>query len=103
MNIWSCCAVSRTGWNQSLLPIKIERKWLNILPRISLLNASYCNHSHGLNPLYLLCYFSILSSFLQKSGHQETQGRGCCSLPLWRVHEIKRMYLVPRTHGLFIT
>jgi hypothetical protein len=26
MNIWSCCAVSRTGWNQSLLPIKIERK-----------------------------------------------------------------------------
>jgi hypothetical protein len=26
-----------------------------------------------------------------------------CSLPLWRVHEIKRMYLAPRTHGLFIT
>ncbi len=34
-------------------------------------------------------------------------GRFCsgldCSLPLWRVHEIKRMYLDPRTHGLFIT
>ncbi len=28
---------------------------------------------------------------------------GNCSLPLWRVHEIKRMYLAPRTHGLFIT
>ncbi len=26
-----------------------------------------------------------------------------CSLPLWRVHEIKHMYLAPRTHGLFIT
>jgi hypothetical protein len=26
-----------------------------------------------------------------------------CSLPLRRVHEIKRTYLVPRTHGLFIT
>ncbi len=26
-----------------------------------------------------------------------------CSLPLWRVHEIKRMYLDSRTHGLFIT
>ncbi len=26
-----------------------------------------------------------------------------CSLPLWRVHEIKRMNLAPRTHGLFIT
>ncbi len=26
-----------------------------------------------------------------------------CSLPFWRVHEIKRMYLAPRTHGLFIT
>ncbi len=26
-----------------------------------------------------------------------------CSLPLWRVHEFKRMYLVPRTHCLFIT
>jgi hypothetical protein len=30
-------------------------------------------------------------------------GRGKCSLPLRRVYEIKRMYLVPRTHGLFIT
>ncbi len=30
--------------------------------------------------------------------------RGCtCSLPLWRVHEIKCMYLASRTHGLFIT
>jgi hypothetical protein len=26
-----------------------------------------------------------------------------CSLPLRRVHEIKCMYLFPRTHGLFIT
>ncbi len=26
-----------------------------------------------------------------------------CSLPLQRVHEIKRMYLAPCTHGLFIT
>jgi hypothetical protein len=26
-----------------------------------------------------------------------------CLLPLWRVHEIKRMYLASRTHGLFIT
>jgi hypothetical protein len=26
-----------------------------------------------------------------------------CSLPLWRVHGIKRMYLAPRIHGLFIT
>ncbi len=26
-----------------------------------------------------------------------------CLLPLRRVHEIKRMYLAPRTHGLFIT
>jgi trehalose utilization protein len=26
-----------------------------------------------------------------------------CALPLRRVHEIKRMYLVPRTHGLLIT
>jgi hypothetical protein len=26
-----------------------------------------------------------------------------CLLPLWRVHEIKCMYLAPRTHGLFIT
>jgi hypothetical protein len=26
-----------------------------------------------------------------------------CSLRLWRVHEIKRMYLASRTHGLFIT
>jgi hypothetical protein len=26
-----------------------------------------------------------------------------CSLPLRRVHEIKRMYLAPRTHCLFIT
>jgi hypothetical protein len=26
-----------------------------------------------------------------------------CSLPLWRVHEIKCMYLASRTHGLFIT
>ncbi len=26
-----------------------------------------------------------------------------CSLPLWRVHEIKRMYPAPCTHGLFIT
>jgi hypothetical protein len=25
------------------------------------------------------------------------------SLPLWRVHEIKRMYLASRIHGLFIT
>ncbi len=28
---------------------------------------------------------------------------GNCSLPLWRVHEIRRMYLASRTHGLFIT
>jgi hypothetical protein len=27
---------------------------------------------------------------------------GNCSLPLQRVHEIKRMYLASRTHGLFI-
>ncbi len=26
-----------------------------------------------------------------------------CSLPLWRVHEIKPTYLAPRIHGLFIT
>ncbi len=26
-----------------------------------------------------------------------------CSLPLWRVHGIKRMYLAPCIHGLFIT
>jgi hypothetical protein len=26
-----------------------------------------------------------------------------CSLPHWRVHEIKRTYLASRTHGLFIT
>ncbi len=26
-----------------------------------------------------------------------------CSLPLWRVHEIKCTYLAPRIHGLFIT
>jgi hypothetical protein len=26
-----------------------------------------------------------------------------CSLPLWRVHGIKRMHLASRTHGLFIT
>ncbi len=26
-----------------------------------------------------------------------------CSLPLWRVHGIKRTYLAPRIHGLFIT
>ncbi len=26
-----------------------------------------------------------------------------CLLPLWRVHEIKRMFLDSRTHGLFIT
>jgi hypothetical protein len=26
-----------------------------------------------------------------------------CSLPLWRVHEIKHMYLASRIHGLFIT
>ncbi len=31
------------------------------------------------------------------------QGASTCSLPLWRVHEIKRMYLASRTHGLFIT
>ncbi len=29
--------------------------------------------------------------------------KGPCSLPLRRVHEIKRMYLDSRTHGLFIT
>ncbi len=26
-----------------------------------------------------------------------------CSLPLWRVHEIKRMYLASGIHSLFIT
>ncbi len=26
-----------------------------------------------------------------------------CSLPLWRVHKIKRTYLASRIHGLFIT
>jgi hypothetical protein len=26
-----------------------------------------------------------------------------CSLPLWRVHEIERMYLASRTHDLYIT
>jgi hypothetical protein len=29
--------------------------------------------------------------------------RPLCSLPLWRVHEIKHMYLDSCTHGLFIT
>ncbi len=31
------------------------------------------------------------------------EGVGNCSLPLWRVHGIKRMYLASRTNGLFIT
>jgi hypothetical protein len=29
--------------------------------------------------------------------------RHYCSLPLWRVHEIKHTYLASRIHGLFIT
>jgi hypothetical protein len=37
----------------------------------------------------------------KKNGTKETEGN--CLLPLWRVHEIKRMRLASRTHGLFIT
>ncbi len=37
-----------------------------------------------------------------KSLHTSTL-QSYCSLPLWRVHGINRMYLASRTHGLFIT
>jgi hypothetical protein len=38
-----------------------------------------------------------------KSEASKVKSRRKCSLPLWRVHKIKRIYLASRTHGLFIT
>ncbi len=41
--------------------------------------------------------------YLQLHSRQLIYSHCTCSLPLWRVHEIKCMYFASRTHGLFIT
>ncbi len=52
---------------------------------------------------------SVVGSFEVQLAKREKSRRysgkvGCkCSLPLWRVHEIKRTYLASHIHGLFIT
>jgi hypothetical protein len=51
----------------------------------------------------LLSLCSLWWDNLLDGGYTVTPWYIYCSLPLWRVHEIKRMYLAPRTHGLFIT
>ncbi len=56
----------------------------------------------------LRLWWNIISSKIRKIWRCDRLFSSCwqgdrCSLPLWRVHEIKLMYLAPRTHGLFIT
>jgi hypothetical protein len=57
---------------------------------------------------YSFFYFDSLvpsCSLQSRGGHYcRSDETVCwCSLPLWRVHEIKRTYLASRIHGLFIT
>jgi hypothetical protein len=51
--------------------------------------------------IYKIKYIISLETLLKALSHAIEISH--CSLPLRRVHGIKRMYLVSRTHGLFIT
>jgi hypothetical protein len=76
------CPGCLSGW-----PVETVQSRMSFLgcPVLAVLSKWSCPRCHVPNVL------SLLAS-------------GCsCSLPPWRVHEIKLMYLASRTHGLFIT
>jgi hypothetical protein len=49
------------------------------------------------------CHASYIMQATSCTPRERISDEKPCLLPLWRVHEIKRMYFDPRTHGLFIT
>jgi hypothetical protein len=84
---WEAHSQSSSDW---IIGIKAHFLTILIISQVSALRL------HTSMPFFAWLYQSLFTFLKRLLGEN-------CSLPLWRVHGIKRMYLAPRIHGLFIT